>query len=93
MKANPDKCHLLISQNELKIANITIKSSVCEKLLGIKIDNKLRLNAYVKDLCKKASRKILALDRVTPYMTVEKTYSYECFLQLTVQLQNLSKSA
>ena len=43
MKANPDKCHLLISstsQSELKIGNVTIKSSICEKLLGIKIDNR-----------------------------------------------------
>ena len=43
MKANPSKCHLLISfrsQSELKIGNVTIKSSICEKLLGIKIDNR-----------------------------------------------------
>ena len=43
MKANPDKCHLLTSstsQSELKIGNVTINSSVCEKLLGIKLDNK-----------------------------------------------------
>ena len=51
MKANPDKCHLLInstSQSKLKIGNETIKSNKCEKLLGIKSDNKLRLN-----LCKR----------------------------------------
>ena len=75
MKANPDKCHLFISstsQSELKITNVTIKSSVCEKLLGIKIDNKLRLNAQVENLCKKASRKIHGLARFTPYMTVSK---------------------
>ena len=62
MKANPDKCHLLISsasQSELKIGNVTIKSSICEKLLGIKIDNKLRVNAHVEDLRKKASRKYI----------------------------------
>ena len=50
MKVNPDKCHLLInstSQSKLKIGNETIKSNKCEKLLGIKSDNKLRLN-----LCK-----------------------------------------
>ena len=75
MKANPDKCHLLISsasQSELRVGNVTIKSSICEKLLRIKIDNKLRLNAHAEDLCKKASRKIHALARVTPYMTVSK---------------------
>ena len=75
MKANPDKCHLLLtsaSQSELKIGKVTIKSSICEKLLGIKINNKLRLNAHVEDLCKKTSRKIHALARVSPYITVSK---------------------
>ena len=53
MKATPDKCHLLISstsQCELKIGHVTIKSSICEKLLEIRIDNKLRLNSHVEDL-------------------------------------------
>ena len=38
----------------------------CKKLLEMKTDNKLSLNAHVEDLCKKASRKIHALARVTP---------------------------
>ena len=41
-------------------------------LFGIKIDNKLRLNARVEDLCKKASRKMYAPARFIPYMTVLK---------------------
>ena len=62
MKANPNKCYLLISsisQSELKIGNVTISSTICElqvtsyKLLGIKLYNKLRLNAHLEDLCKK----------------------------------------
>ena len=75
MKPNPEKSHLLISsasQSELKIANITIKSSICETLLGIKIDNKLKLNAHVEDSYKKASRKIHAPANATSYMTVSK---------------------
>ena len=51
MKTNPDKCYLLISstsQSKLKVDNETIKSSICGKLLGIKIDNKLRLNAQFR---------------------------------------------
>ena len=75
MKANPDKFHLLkssTSQSELKIGNVTIRSSIYEKLLGIKIDNKSRLNPHVQVLCKKASRKRHALARVTPYTTVSK---------------------
>ena len=52
MKANPDKCHLLISsksQSDLKIGNKTNKSSTSERLLGIKIHNKLRLNTHIED--------------------------------------------
>ena len=43
------------SQSELKMGNETIKSSICEKLLGIKINGKLTLNSHVKDVCKKDS--------------------------------------
>ena len=75
MKANSDKCYLLISstsQSKLKTANVTIKSSPCEKLLGVEIDNKLSLNIQVEDVCKRATRKIHALVRIAPNMTVSK---------------------
>ena len=75
MEANPGKCHMLISstsQSELKTGNVTIKRSICEMLLRMKIGNKLWLNAHVEDLCKKAIRKIHALARVTSYMIVLK---------------------
>ena len=74
-KTDPDKCHSLISstsQSELKVGNVKVKSSTYEKLYGTTIDNKLSLSALVKDLCKKVSRKIHALARVTPFMTVSK---------------------
>ena len=57
MKANPERYHLLISSTSQR---------------EIKVDNKLRLNAHVENLCKKVSRKIHALAWVTPYMTVSK---------------------
>ena len=47
MKANKGKCHLLPSNKErvtMKIRETEIKSSNCEKLLGIKIDDKLAFN-------------------------------------------------
>ena len=77
MKDNPEKYNLLISsisQSELKIGNATTESITCEKLIRIKNNNKLRLNAHVEDICKKVSRKIHALARVTPIMTVSKEY-------------------
>ena len=44
MKANPGKCHLLTSSSDkvsICLDNYNIKSNKCEKLLGIKIDNKI----------------------------------------------------
>ena len=75
MKDNLNKSRLLItsaSQIEFKLGNATIKRSACDKLFAIKIDNKLRLNASVEDLCKKASRKMYAPARVIPHMTILK---------------------
>ena len=57
MKANPDKCHLIINESckkEIKIAGNIIEKSKYEKLLEIKIDSKLSFN-----------RKIHALARIT----------------------------
>ena len=71
MKVNPDKCHLLTSSSDevnICVDNCNIKSSKCEKLLGIKIDNELNLIPmliYVRKICKKAEQKLNALSRVT----------------------------
>ena len=68
LKNNVDKCHVLVSTNKpigIKIGDYTIDNSECEKLLGVKIDVKLNLNDHISDVCKKASRKISALARVT----------------------------
>ena len=75
MKANADNCHFILNcsdQKQIKINNETIKSSNCEKLLGIQIDKKLTINKHVGNLCKKASRKRHALARITPYMSIKK---------------------
>ena len=75
MKANPDKCHLLTSSSDkvsICVDNCNIKSSKCEKLLGIKIDIKLNFNTHVDEICKKAGQKLNALSRVTPYMDLSK---------------------
>ena len=51
MKANKDKCHFIPSNKErvtMKIEESEIKSSNCEKLLGIKIKDKLTFNKHLK---------------------------------------------
>ena len=75
MKANPDKRHLLTSSsNKVSICvdNYNIKSSKCEKILDIKIANKLNFNTHVDEICKKAGHKLNALSRVTLYMDLSK---------------------
>ena len=41
-------------------------------MLGANIDSKLNFDCHVNHLCNKANKKLRALARVTPYMTLEK---------------------
>ena len=58
MKANADKCHLLVSSDEsctAKIEDFSIKNSIEEKLLGLKFDSNLSFENHVTSLSNKAS--------------------------------------
>ena len=76
LKANPDKFHLLLSNTDqnfsLNVDQYEIFNSNYEKLLGVTIDNKLKFDEHVSGLCKKASQKLHALARVSPYMNIMK---------------------
>ena len=52
MKLNPDKWHPI-----LKIDNLHIKKSLCEKLLSINFDYKLNFAKHIEDIYQKVSRK------------------------------------
>ena len=68
LKANPDKYHVLLSETsetQLIVENVPIASSCCEKLLGIKIDQKLSFEPHVDSLCKKACQKLNSLARMS----------------------------
>ena len=90
MKANPDKCYLLTSSSDKVsscVGNYNIKSSKCEKLVGIKIDNKLNFNTQVDEICKKAGQKLNKLSRATHYMDLSKRRVLSNgFFHFTVQL-------
>ena len=58
--------------SEIHVGDSVIESSTCEKLLGIKIDSKLRFDDHIQDLYNKANRKLRALARATPYMNLQK---------------------
>ena len=75
MKANADKCHLLVTGNYEVSASINefeIESSKKEKLLGISIDTTLPFEHHITSLCKKACQKLHALARITHYMDFQK---------------------
>ena len=68
MKANADKCHLLITTNEernISIEGEKIQNSKNEKLLGVTIDNKLSFTEHVHKICDKASQKLNALAQLS----------------------------
>ena len=70
IKENTDKCHSIVSTKptEIGVGESQIKNSTCEKLFGVKIDNKHNFDTYVKGVCKKANNKL----RATPYIFLEK---------------------
>ena len=76
MKPNEDKCKLLISKTDDKIALLVgsqiVNSSHNEKLLGITIDNNLNFKEHVSNLCKKSSQKLHALAQISRYMSQNK---------------------
>ena len=78
MKANADKCHLLVTTDTnvtAKIGEFDVKNSREEKLLGVKIDSQLSFENHVSSLCKKASQKLHALARVVNFMDLAKRKS------------------
>ena len=65
LKANPDKCQLLLTSKDeasINIDDTDIKGSSSKKqLLGVLIDTKFTFNKYVSRLCKKASNNYIFL--------------------------------
>ena len=50
------KCYLIVSRNDntqIQAGGSVIKNSLCEKLFGVILDNKLNFDSHVKNLCKK----------------------------------------
>ena len=76
MKANDDKCHLLLSSPDdsalIQIENSTINYSKVKKLLGVHIYYKLKFDIHVETICKKAHRKLSALSGIRNYMVLPK---------------------
>ena len=58
--------------NTIKVGNLCIKNSLCEKMLGIIFDYKLKFTNHIDEICKKASRKLNTLARIAAYMGIRK---------------------
>ena len=66
MKRNTNKYHLLISGNKdeqmwTKLERDIVWESNDVKLLGITLDNNLKFDKHVSNICSKANRKLSAL--------------------------------
>ena len=75
MKANPGKCHLLLSTKSpevVSIDGIQITSSTAGTLLDITIDSELNFENYLSSICNKVNRNINTLGRIANYMPLEK---------------------
>ena len=75
-KLNPDKCKLLITNHvddiTINVNNTIIKAEKSVKLLGVQIDNELKFNEHITNLCKNANKKLHALARISHLMDKEK---------------------
>ena len=77
MKLNTDKCHLLISGNKhehiwAKLDQDIIWETNTVKLLGVTIDNNLKFDSHIANICSKANRKLSALTRVAKFLSFQK---------------------
>ena len=75
MKSNPSKCYSLVSSCEkikMEIRDFKKENRIREQLLGVHIDNRLAFDYLMSELCKKASKKVNALARVSWYINLSK---------------------
>ena len=77
MKLDTDKCHLLVLGHRyedmwIRVGQDKIWEDKEAKLLGITIDNDLKIDRHVSDICLKANRKLSALVRTSNFLTLDK---------------------
>ena len=78
MKGNTDKYHLIISTDEsieIRVGESLIKNSTREKLLSVKINNRLNIDTHVKGLCKKANNKVLLQELHHIFLSKKRSFS------------------
>ena len=77
MKLNTNKCHLLISVNKneqmwAKLDRDIVWESNDVRFLGTTLDNNLKFDKHLSNICSKANRKLSALPRVAKFLSFKK---------------------
>ena len=77
MKLNTDKCHLLVSGNKngqmwAKLDRDIVLESNNVELLGMTLNNKLKFDKPLPNICSKANRKLSTLTRVAEFLPFKK---------------------
>ena len=104
-KLNNNKCHLLISGNEnkqmlAKLDRDIVWESNDVKLLGITLDNDLKFDKHVSNICSKANRKLSVLTRVAKFLPFKRRrilfkaftelqffHSHGCFMESKLMIR------
>ena len=76
LKMNPEKCHVIILGDTNVPEDFTIQIDNMQRapeskitLLGITLDSKFDFNSRVSKICKEASKRLIALRRISKYPT------------------------
>ena len=75
LKANADKCHLILSTDETFSINLDIeiiKNKNNKKLLGKNLNNRLGFDTHMANICNRVSKKLHALARISQYVNIHK---------------------
>ena len=79
MSANPSKFQVMFLGLKgskklcLNMNGQLIPSSEHVKLLGVNIDNSLKFETHVKEICKKVNQKLYAFERLRPFLGEQKS--------------------
>ena len=87
MKLNTDKCNLLVSGHRyeemwIKVGNDRVWESKEVNLLRVTIDNGLKFDKHVSNVCLKSGRKLSVLSRMGKFLSFEKKRTlYKSFVE------------
>ena len=87
MKLNTEKCEFLITGHRfehlwLDVGETQVWEKNQVKLLGVTIDNELKLDDHITKICRKANSKLSALSRLARYLSMEqKKLLYMSFIE------------